>query len=135
MVTYSEAPRKRYGLLVLAVILLVFAGVCLFAGGHNRSIRGLGLTATMASVALVKLGVGLPSGRNQTSGPGAQNSPGRRLLWILSIALVPVVIGAWLLLQRDASNGGHQVWPVDVFAGVGLVCAVVWSLLLARLAR
>ena len=58
--------------------------------------------------------------------------PGR-VLWVLSIALLPLLILAWYLLDRDAINGGHEVWPVDVFAGVGLVCTIVWSFLAARI--
>jgi hypothetical protein len=56
-----------------------------------------------------------------------------RGLWVASIALVPLLGIAWFLLDRDAVNGGHEAWPVDVFAGVGLVCTLVWSCFAAKI--
>jgi hypothetical protein len=58
--------------------------------------------------------------------------PGR-LLWIISLALVPLLAAAFFLLHIDAVNGGHEAWPADVFGGVGLACAVVWGYLVAKL--
>lgn len=137
MVTYPEAPRKRYGLVVLAAILLVFAGVCLYAGSASRLIRDLGVIAILASVQLVRLSRGArrtPVGEIQKPPVGTQSGPGR-LLWVVSIGLVPVLLGSFLLLHIDAANGGHYAWPADVFAGVGLLCAVVWGFLVVKVRR
>jgi len=37
------------------------------------------------------------------------------------------------LLHLDAVNGGQTAWPVYLFAGVAVVCAVVWGLLAAKI--
>lgn len=139
MTTYPASPRKRYGLLVLATILLVFAGVCLYAGAHSRFIRDLGVLAILASVQLVRLartaGRTTPSvGEIQRPTAGTQSGPGR-LLWAISILLVPLLLGSFFLLHIDAANGGHYAWAADVFAGVGLVCAVVWGALVVKVRR
>jgi len=42
-------------------------------------------------------------------------------------------LGALVLLYMDALRGYHETWPVYLFASVGVVCAVVWSYLAARL--
>ena len=43
---------------------------------------------------------------------------------------------AYLECRQAALNrGGHQAWPVDVLAGVGLLCGTVWAALIARLVR
>ena len=40
--------------------------------------------------------------------------------------------GASLLLYWDARHGYQEGWPVYLFAGVALACAVVWSYLVAN---
>jgi hypothetical protein len=124
--------RMRYGLFVLAVLLLVFAAVCISLGSPNFPIRSLGLVAIIASVYLIRISrvhhaSSLPKVNSvEYGGPS-------RLLWILSLALVPLLGASGYLLHIDAATGGHEVWPVDVFAGVALVCAGVWSALAAKM--
>jgi len=76
------------------------------------------------------------SGLPEASGPRTDfkiaKGPGR-LLWIISLALVPLLGAAFFLLHIGAVNGGHEAWPADVFAGVGLACAVVWGFLVAKI--
>jgi hypothetical protein len=132
--TSQQVARKRYGLFVVALLLLLLGGVGIYFGSHNFPIRFLGLVAIMASAYFVRIShvrdrSGLAQARDRgvelkTEGPG-------RLLWIVSIALVPLLGAAFFLLHIDAVNGGHDAWPVDVFAGVVLACAVVWSYLAA----
>ena len=131
----DELQKKRYGLFVLALLLLAAGGVGLFLGLHNPMIRSLGLMAVMISAYLVRASrVHNRPVSVVASGQGADftaaNGPGR-LLWIVSVSLVPIVAGAWYLLHLDAVNGGQTAWPVYLFAGVAVVCAVVWGLLAA----
>jgi len=136
MITRQNAQRRRYGLFVLAVILLLFGGVLIYMGSHNFAIRAVGLGVVMVSVYLVQASnvrnrSGLPEASGEVDLPTAR-TPGR-LLWVVSVSLVPVVAGAWYLLHLDAVNGGQTAWPVYVFAGVAVVCAVVWGLLVAKI--
>jgi hypothetical protein len=38
---------------------------------------------------------------------------------------------AFFLMHIDFANGGHEAWPVYLFAGVAFACAIVWSCLAA----
>jgi len=132
-----HATRKRYGLFALAILLLVFGGVGIYLGSNNYEIRVLGLVAIIVSAYLVRIShvhdrSGLPeaSGRGKDLKTGA--GPGR-LLWIVSLALAPLLGAAFFLLHIDAANGGHEAWPADVFAGVVVACAIVWGYLAAKI--
>jgi len=137
MITLQNAPRNQRGLRVVSVILLVLGGVAIFIGSHNFAIRSVGLALVLASAYLIRASKvrdrsALPVASGEIDNPNVTGGPGR-LLWIVSASLVPVLVCAWYLLQLDAANGGKEAWPVDVFAGVGLVCAVVWSLLMIKI--
>jgi hypothetical protein len=129
----QTTPKKNYALLALAILLLLLGGVGLYLGTDNFQIRTLGLAAIMASTYFIRIS----RVRERSNFPLAQirdsdvtKTPGiRRRLWILSIAMLPLFGVALLLLYIDAVNGYHEVWPVYAFAGVGLVCAGVWSCL------
>lgn len=131
VVTYPKGPRKSYSLFVLAILLLLFGGVAFALGGHDFTIRTLGLLAIVASTYLVRM-----SNVRDATGPAPglkiDQDPGR-MLWVISIALVPLLVASFFLLHVDALNGGHDAWPVYLFAGVVLVCAGVWGALVARI--
>jgi hypothetical protein len=136
MITRQNAPRKQYGLLALAVILLLLGGVVIYVGSRNFAIRAVGIAIVMASAYLVQVSnvhkrSGLPEANGVVNNRNVKAQG--RLLWIVSLSLVPVLAGAWYLLHLDAANGGHLAWPADVFAGIGLVCAVVWGLLVVKI--
>ena len=119
----QNVARKRYDVYALAILLLLLGGVGIYLGSHNYPIRALGLVAIMASVHFVRIshvhdGRGID--RKTAKGPG-------RLLWIISLALVPLLGASAFVLNMDAVHGGHEAWPADVFAGVALVCAGVWG--------
>jgi hypothetical protein len=128
----SQKAAKRYGLLALALLLL--GGVGIYFGSHNFLIRALGLAALMATTYFVRIShvrdrsvFPEASGRTMeltTRGP-------RTLLWSVSVALIPVLGAAFLLMHVDFANGGHEAWPVYLFAGVALACAIIWSYLAA----
>ncbi len=134
----QTTPKKNYALFSLAIILLLVAGVCLYLGTHNFQIRSLGIAAILASTSCVRISrmhnrSNLPDadGREQylkkPSGPG-------RPLWIVSSALAPLLVAAFLLMSSDAvTDGGNATWPVDMFAGVAVVCTIVWSYLAAKI--
>jgi len=133
----QNAARKRYSLIVLAILLLLLGGAAIYAGSHNYPIRALGLVAVMASAYLVRIShvhdrSGLPEVKSRGTDLNTAKGPGR-LLWIVSMALVTLLGVAFFLLHIDAVNGGHEAWPADVFAGVGLACAIVWSYLAAKI--
>lgn len=137
-VTMSQNfTRKRYGLFILAILLLLLGGVGIYLGAHNYPIRALGLAAIMASAYLVRIShVHDRPDLLKSNGRGKDlkttKGPGRRL-WIVSLALVPLLVAALFLMYIDAVNGGNETWPVDVFAGVAVVCTIVWSYLAAKI--
>jgi hypothetical protein len=137
-VTASQnVTRKRYGLYVLAILLLLLGGVGIYVGSHSYPIRVLGLVALTASVYLARISrVHDRSDLSEARGRGKDlktaKGPGR-LLWIVSLALVPLLGAAYFLLHLDAVNGGHEAWPADVFAGVVLACAIVWGYLAVKI--
>jgi hypothetical protein len=135
----QKIPRKRSGLVVLAGILLLIGGVLIYIGSHNFPIRAIGIAFVMASTYLIQVS----NARNRSAAPDASNevnnrksgNAAKRVLWIASVSLVPILAAAWYLLHLDAVKGGKTAWPADLFAGVGLVCAVVWSLLMVMISR
>ena len=132
MAPSPHVGRKKYGLFVLAIILILLGGVGLYLGFNNYLIRVLGSVSLLVSVYLIRISrvhyeSSLPKANSvEFSGPS-------RLLWIASLALVPLLAASAFLLYIDAVNGGHEAWPADVFAGVALVSASVWGCLIVKL--
>jgi hypothetical protein len=134
-----QKSKSKCGLLPswVGVGLLTIGAGGLYFGRHNFWIRAVGLFTIVASAYLVR------KSRFQNSPErfevncqeeAKRNSTGpSRALWILSLLLVPVLGTTIVLLNLDAANGGHATWPVDLFAGTGIICAVVWGLLVAKL--
>lgn len=136
MITSLNVARKRSGLFVLAILLLLLGGAGIYFGTHDYPLRALGVLVVMASTYFVGISrVHDRSGLAEASVQGTEvklaRGPGR-LLWVVSFALVPLLGAAYFLLHTDAVNGGREAWPVDVFAGVGLACAIVWGYLVAK---
>jgi hypothetical protein len=132
----QKVAPKRYGLFVLAILLFLFAGVGIYLGSHNYAIRMLGLAALIAGVYLVRISrvhnrPGWPEGGG-TKNFNAVGGPGR-LAWIIALSMVPLLCAAYYLMYIDAANGGHEAWPADVFAGVGVACVIAWGYLVTKL--
>jgi len=131
-----RSATQKYSLLVLAGFFLLLGGVGIYIGSDHYPIRALGATAILASVYVVRLSrspaanvpVVATRSTNLLSSSGPERAP-----WIVSLAMVPLLGAAWFLLHMDAANGGHQAWPVDVFAAIALVCCVVWSYLFTKI--
>jgi len=124
----SNANRRR-GLFVLAIVLLLGSVASLLMG------HPLGTVLCIPSVYLVRMSrVHSPAGATETRSAGIEVSrlsrPGRNL-WVGSGVLAAAWGVSWILVVRDFNHGGHQGWPVIVFAGLGLVCITVWSYVLA----
>jgi hypothetical protein len=136
--TSRNSTRKKYSLLALAIILLLFGGVCLYRGSHDFQIRSLGLAAILASTYLVRRSrvpgrTDLPDANGRGKDPITSKGPSRRL-WIVSAGLLPVLGVAIFMMCSDAvTDGGNATWPVDVFAWVAIVCTLVWSYLVAKI--
>jgi hypothetical protein len=137
MITSQSAARRRKALFILAILLLLLGGMGIFVGSHSYPVRAIGVVGIVASAYLVRTThvhdqSDLPEASGRGTGFKTAKGPGP-LLWIISLALVPLLGAAFFLLHIDAVNGGHEAWPADVFAGVGLACAVVWGYLVARI--
>jgi hypothetical protein len=137
VITSQNVARKRYALFVMAILLLLLGGVGIYAGSHNFPIRALGLAAIMASAYVVRIShvhdrSSLPQASGRKIGLNTAKGP-TPLLWTISLALVPLLGTSFFLLHTDAVNGGHEVWPAYVFAGVVVVCAVLWGYLAAKI--
>ena len=127
--------QKKYGLIILACLLFLSGSAALYFGSHNPSIRSLGVLAIIASAYFFRI-----SRRSDTLAGSEQRvstATGRpnRWLWIVSFVLLLLAVASLINLYNDALHGGHEVWPVDVFAGVALACAIVWSYLFAIIMR
>lgn len=137
MIASQNVAGKKYLLFILAILLLLLGGLGIYAGSHDYPLRALGVVAIMASTYLVRVShihdrSGLPDVGGSRTDLKIAKGPGR-LLWIISLALVPLQGAAFYLLHIDAVNGGHDAWPAYVCGGVVLVCAVVWGYLVARI--
>ena len=85
----SQKTDKRYGLLVLAFLLLLLGGLGIYFGSHNFPIRALGLAAIMASTYFVRISrIRYRSILPEASGRSmelATEAPAR-WLWFVSLA-------------------------------------------------
>jgi hypothetical protein len=132
-------PEKKYSLFGLAVLLLAFACVTFILAFNNLALRSAGLLAILASVSLVRASnVHRRPGLEMANRPGMSIGTVKRLGcgdWTIGILSVLAAGASYLYLRNDALNGYHQVFPVYVFAAVGVVCMVVWGYLAVKLLR
>jgi hypothetical protein len=133
----QDVRRKRYGLYALAILLLLIAGAALFVGMNNFGVRCLGLVAIIASGYLIRISnVRARPSLPMTSGDAKDSKAGKkgtRLMWIIGAALVPVAGASLFYLYQAGLNGSRDTLPAYIFAGVAVICTVVWSYLVSRL--
>jgi hypothetical protein len=144
MMSLEGTPRKRYGLFVLAILMLLGGAAALFFAwaSFTRRIEDfviwlLGLLMIVASTYLVRMSnvrarPGAVAGGDQVSGQRTGKRPGA-LLWLMGAASVVALVISYHYLYQDALGGYHEVWPVDVFAAVALISATVLAYLFSRL--
>jgi FtsH-binding integral membrane protein len=135
----QTVQKKRYVLFSLAIVLFALAAIAFLVGPSYSSVRPFGGIACIAAVYLVRMSnvhrsQSLPN--VPVAGVGfTEERRFRRRLWVMSIALVPLLGVALILMYVDAANGGKESWPAYVFAGVGLICAAVWGGLIANISN
>ncbi len=120
--------KRKSGLFILAILLLLLGGTALYIGSNNFLIRSLGILACTISVYCVR-----KSNIHASSQKIIRPTPVGRSTWTISIILLPALGLSFLFLYRDAIHGYHQGWPVILFAGVVAGCALCWSYLVSRL--
>lgn len=139
MTSLEGIPRKRYGLFVLAILMLLGGAAALFFAwsSFTRRIEDfviwlLGLLMIVASTYLVRISNVRARPGAVAVGDRASKRPGA-LLWLMGAASVIALAISYHYLYRDALGGYHEVWPVDVFAAVALISASVLAYLVSRL--
>jgi len=137
LIVSQEAPRKRYYLFVLAIVILIFGGAALFIGSINFAIRSGGIVACIVSVYLVRISnvyarssLGVAGKQKADSKDAKRPKP---VMWIIGVALLGAVWIAFLALYGDALRGYHEILPVYMFAGAAIVCIAFWSYLISRI--
>jgi hypothetical protein len=135
----NTPQKKRYALLSLAVVLFALAAVTMLLGSGYASIRPFAGLACIAGAYLARMSKGQASqsfANVPVAGVGfTEQKRFRRLLWVRSIALVPLLGVAWILMYVDQANGGNETWPAYVVFGVTLACAAVWSGLVGNISN
>ena len=133
----ETVQKKRYVLFSLAIVLFALAAVAFLVGSSYSSVRPFAGIACIAAVYLVRMS-NVHRSQSLANVPVAgvgftEEMRFRRRLWVISIALVPLLGVALFLMYVDAANGGNESWPVYVLFGVVLVCAAVWGGLAAKI--
>jgi len=129
-------PRKKYGTYSLGIALLLLGLVGVLVGFRNYLIRLLGLLAIVGGTHLVRISKVHASPFSPVTIESDADTGEKklsRLLRIIGIALLPMMGFSGLCLYEDALHGYHQAWPLYLFYGVGLACAVVWPYLFATI--
>jgi uncharacterized membrane protein len=128
--------ERRYGLFILAILLLVSGIAAFLTGFHNYIVRSIGVLAIVASVYFVRA-----SNFHSSQTPPVANEIMEDLsatnglgpvAWIIGVVLLLMLIFSFLLVQSDALHGGHTAWPADLFGAVALTCAVTWGYILSK---
>jgi hypothetical protein len=125
-------PQKRYGLLVLAILIGLSGVAALSMAPKYSPIRSFAGVAFIVALYLIRVSnVHTRSTLATTSYP-ASNRPGR-LMWFVGAALLVVWGISFLYLYKDALDGYHTVWPVYLFAAAASVCVCVWGYIASKL--
>ncbi len=133
----ETVQKKKYILFSLAIALFALAAIALLLGSSYPAIRPFAGIACIAGVYLIRMSNVQPSqslANVPVAGVGfTEDQRLKRRLWVISIALVPLLGVALYLMYADAANGGNETWPAYVLFGVVLACAAVWGGLIAKI--
>ena len=129
-----NAPNKRrHGLFALAILLLLLAVPAFIVGWNNTPLRTLSMMLLVFSVYCVRLSRSDSATiANRQTGQYLGTRPSQAI-WIASITLLLVLGMSSVFLYRSAVQGYHEGWPVYLFAGVAMACALVWGYLVSLL--
>jgi hypothetical protein len=126
----QKVPGKRYGIFVLAIVVLLLGGVAFVMGSNSFTVRVLGALACMFSVYLVQVSnvhrrsVSVLTGDSKsTMRPGA-------LMWSIGGLLLGGAVVSYLYVYTH-----REVPALYVFAAVAAVCILFWSYLITTLLR
>jgi hypothetical protein len=127
----QTGPRKRYGLFILAIFMLVLAGVAMFLGMHNFTIRTVGLACSIISVYLVRISnvharPTLDTAVDSGATLHAEARPGLPIRMV-GVGLLLLTGASAFYLYRDDLHGYHNVLPVYLFVAVAVACGLVWA--------
>ena len=133
----QKIQQKRYSLFILAILLFLSGGAALVIGSNNFAIRSVGIVAFIGGTYLVRISNVHTRSASLLAGPGQEafkegNGPGR-LAWAVGWASLAMLGLSFFFLNSDALHGGRTAWPVYLFAGVGVACAIVWGYIAASL--
>jgi uncharacterized membrane protein len=117
----------------MAILAIVSGGAIAYVTS-SFTIRSVGMILLIFGVYLGRLARGTAQTDLVTAPTAASNRPGP-VLWAVAIALSLAAAVAFYYLYKDALQGYHQTVPVYAFAGIALICGLVWAALLARLVR
>ncbi len=130
MTMSQKIPRKRYGLFVLAILMLLSGGVAFAMGSNSFTVRTLGALACMASVYLVRISnVHTRSVSVLTSDSKATKRPGL-LMWSIGAVLLGAAVVSYLYVYTH-----REIPALYAFAGVAAVCILFWSYLISTILR
>jgi hypothetical protein len=126
----SPDNPKRVLIPAAQFMLLAIAAACLFYANDNFMIRGAGILAIFASLAITRRSRTLPASPEVRAMQSAWAL--KPWHWLVGLALVIATAAAYIWLQHDAATGGKSAVPVYVFAAVTLLSACWWAGLFAR---
>lgn len=128
---------RRYGLLVLAAVLVIGGGVLIYIGAGTFAIHAIGIILIMLGAGAVRLSA--VHGQKSLSGEQSESQDGPRhkgpslLTWIIGGLLLLATGLSYLYLREYALGGGTKAFPVYLFVGVGSFCTLFWAFLIAKL--
>lgn len=126
----KEVRTKFYALRIVAVALIVFAGVLLIGHPHNLSAKSLGMLAIFACILIARYSnATVWRARGQPTSNWSPANQVKRvgpLPWVLTVlSLIACVIFYYLMYLN--LDGGNALWPVWGFFFSGLVLAAITS--------
>jgi len=158
-----NAPKKRYSLFVLGMLLLLSVPVMLILGTHNFLIRSIGTCAIFGSLYLIRISnvkrspyttvsdIEQETQSTKSVGHFAHHAPFTtindlgvdprsakrtvRLIWVVGVVLLLLTVISLLYLQRDEANGGNEGWPLVLFVIVVIADAVYAGYLAIRFSQ
>lgn len=129
--------RGRYGIYVLAVILLLASVTLWFFANNSYLIQSLGGVMLLSSAMLLNKYRG--SKRPNSNGTNSANTNSRHayrpgvFVWTVGILLLITLCIIWYITTLDARHGGKEIWPLFAFTGIGIICALYWGALIGIL--